>query len=46
MFAVTFSELREQFTFRVNNLPSLANTSRVRHRLRMHMAARRSKETA
>ena len=25
---------------------TLANTSRVRHRQRMHMAARRSKETA
>ena len=38
--------------FLVNSLPfvlkphSLANTSRVRHRQRMHMAARRSKKTA
>ena len=48
MFAVTF------FNF-VNSLPfvlpeeevmTLANTSRVRHRQRMHMAAQRSKETA
>ena len=48
MFAVTF------FNF-VNSLPfvlpkeevmTLANTSRVRHRQCMHMAARRSKETA
>ena len=40
---------REQFTFRVTKgrtVMTLANTSRVRHRQRMDMAARRSKETA